>query len=225
MLKILSVFGTRPEVIKMAPVIAELEKHKDMLCNRNCVTGQHKEMIAPLLELFDIRVDFDLNVMKKNQTLEYITISILEQVSRILEKDTYDYLLVQGDTTTCMAASLAAFYAGVKIGHVEAGLRTYNKFHPYPEEVNRKIIDAVGDLYFAHTENAKNNLLKEGIEESRIEVTGNTVIDALKDVASREYTFSGTPLERLFTILEKSYWSQRTGERVSVNHSNPYAMD
>jgi UDP-N-acetylglucosamine 2-epimerase (non-hydrolysing) len=202
-LKILSVFGTRPEAIKMAPVIAELEKHKDTVCNRNCITGQHKEMIAPLLALFDIRVDFDLKVMKKNQTLEYITINILEQVSRILDQDTYDYLLVQGDTTTCMAASLAAFYAGVKIGHIEAGLRTYNKFHPYPEEANRKIIDAVGDLYFAHTENAKNNLLKEGVEESRIEVTGNTVIDSLKDVASREFTFSGTPLEKILLDSRK----------------------
>jgi UDP-N-acetylglucosamine 2-epimerase (non-hydrolysing) len=181
----------------MAPVIAELEKHKGAVCNRNCVTGQHREMIAPLLALFDIRVDFDLKVMRKNQTLEYITTNILEQVSRILDQETYDYLLVQGDTTTCMAASLAAFYAGVKIGHVEAGLRTYDKFHPYPEEANRKIIDAVADLYFAHTDNAKNNLLKEGIEEKRIEVTGNTVIDALKDIASREFVFSGGPLEQI----------------------------
>ncbi|BAN36778.1 UDP-N-Acetylglucosamine 2-epimerase [Sulfuricella denitrificans skB26] len=197
MLKVLTVFGTRPEAIKMAPVISELEKYPALIENKNCLTGQHKDMVAPLIDLFNIRVDYDLNLMRENQTLEHITISVLREVSRILREEHFDLLLVQGDTTTSMAAALAAFYCGVKIGHIEAGLRTFDKFQPYPEESNRKIIDAVADLFFAHSDKAKQHLLNEGIPEGRIAVTGNTVIDALLDVSSRPYSFAGTPLETL----------------------------
>jgi UDP-N-acetylglucosamine 2-epimerase (non-hydrolysing) len=196
-LKVLTVFGTRPETIKMAPLIAELERHPGRIANRNCLTGQHKDMVAPLIELFGIRVDHDLALMRPNQTLEHITVAVLQEVSRILREDRPDLLLVQGDTTTSMAAALAAFYAGVKVGHVEAGLRTFDKYQPYPEEANRKMIDAVADVFFAHTELAKQHLLNEGIAAGAIEVTGNTVIDALLDVAARPFSFEGTPLAAL----------------------------
>lgn len=196
-LKVLTVFGTRPEAIKMAPLIAELERHPGRIDNRNCLTGQHRDMVAPLVELFGIRVDHDLKLMRPNQTLEHITVTVLQEVGRILRDDKFDLLLVQGDTTTSMAAALAAFYAGVKVGHVEAGLRTFDKHNPYPEESNRRIIDAVADIYFAHTELAKRHLLNEGVAEAAVEVTGNTVIDALLDVAARPYSFDGTPLAAL----------------------------
>lgn len=197
MLNVLTVFGTRPEAIKMAPLIAELERHPGKIRNRICLTGQHKDMVAPLIDLFNIRADYDLNLMRENQTLEHITVSVLQEVGRILRQEKFDLLLVQGDTTTSMAAALAAFYAGVKIGHVEAGLRTFDKNHPYPEEANRKIIDAMADVFFAHSERARGHLLQEGIADSAIAVTGNTVIDALLDVANRPYSFAGTPLETL----------------------------
>ena len=197
MLKILTVFGTRPEVIKMAPVIKELRKHPDEFICRVCVTAQHRQMIDPLLKLFDIKPDYDLNIMQENQSLEHITITVLTQLGEIIKQEKPDYLVVQGDTTTGMAASLAAFYQNVKIAHVEAGLRTWDKLHPYPEEINRKIIDAVSDLCFAHTEQAKQNLLREGIAKENIEVTGNTVIDALLDISGREFDLKGTILENI----------------------------
>ena len=197
MLRVLTVFGTRPEAIKMAPLIAELERHPTRIENRNCLTGQHKEMVASLLDLFDIRVDYNLNLMREAQTLEHITTTVLQEVGRILRNEHYDLLLVQGDTTTSMAAALAAFYAGVRVGHVEAGLRTFDKRHPYPEEVNRKIIDSVSDLFFAHTDAARRHLLDEGVSDEDIAVTGNTVIDALLDVSSRPFSFAGTELETL----------------------------
>jgi UDP-N-acetylglucosamine 2-epimerase (non-hydrolysing) len=181
----------------MAPLIAELERHPDLIENRNCLTGQHKDMVAPLIDMFGIRVDYDLDLMRDNQTLEHITTRVLQEVGRILRAEHFDLVLVQGDTTTSMAAALAAFYAGVRIGHVEAGLRTFDKRHPYPEEANRKIIDAVADLYFPHTDAARQHLLAEGIADDCIAVTGNTVIDALLDVAARPYSFAGTSLASL----------------------------
>jgi len=196
-LKVLTVFGTRPEAIKMAPLIAELERHPGRIVNRNCLTGQHKDMVAPLIELFGIRVDHDLDLMRPNQTLEHITVTVLQEVGRILRSEGCDLLLVQGDTTTSMAAALAAFYAGVRVGHVEAGLRTFDKHQPYPEESNRRMIDAVADLYFAHTALARQHLLNEGVAAEAIELTGNTVIDALLDVAQRPFSFDGTPLAAL----------------------------
>ena len=197
MLRVLTVFGTRPEAIKMAPLIAELERFPTRIENRNCLTGQHRDMVASLLDLFAIRVDYNLNLMREAQTLEHITTTVLREVGRILREEHYDLLLVQGDTTTSMAAALAAFYAGVRVGHVEAGLRTFDKRHPYPEEVNRKIIDSVSDLFFAHTDAARQHLLDEGVPDDEIAVTGNTVIDALLDVSSRPFSFAGTGLETL----------------------------
>lgn len=184
--KILTVFGTRPEVIKMAPVVKELQKQGDQFICRVCITAQHRQMIDPLLALFVIRGDYDLNIMAHNQTLDHITITVLNRLGAIIDRERPDWLIVQGDTTTAMAGSLAAFYKRIKIAHVEAGLRTGNKYHPYPEEANRKIIDSLADLYFAHTSGARENLLAEGVREDRIEVTGNTVIDALLEVAGRE---------------------------------------
>lgn len=181
----------------MAPVIAELARHPRRILSRTCFTGQHRDMVQPLIRLFGIRVDFDLNLMRENQTLEYLTVRVLEEVGKILRENDFDYVLVQGDTTTSMAASLAAFYRGTRVGHVEAGLRTYDKAQPYPEEVNRKVIDSVSDLFFAHTEHAKNNLVREGVRVSQVAVTGNTVIDALLDVAKRDYRFTDPSLEAL----------------------------
>ena len=194
MLKVLTVFGTRPEAIKMAPLIAELERHPGLIDNRNCLTGQHKDMVAPLIDLFGIRADYQLDLMRENQTLEHITTSVLTEVGRILREEKFDLLLVQGDTTTSMAAALAAFYAGVTIGHVEAGLRTFDKHHPYPEESNRKMIDAVADIFFAHSGKARQHLLNEGIVDTAIAVTGNTVIDALLDVSQRPFDLASSPL-------------------------------
>jgi UDP-N-acetylglucosamine 2-epimerase (non-hydrolysing) len=195
--KILTVFGTRPEVIKMAPVVRKLKNNKDQFVCRVCITAQHRQMIDSLLTLFDIHGDYDLNIMAPNQTLEHITTTVLTRLGEIIDIERPDWLVVQGDTTTAMAASLAAFYKKIKIAHVEAGLRTGNKNHPYPEEVNRKIIDSLGDIYFAHTEGAKHNLLAEGVAEGKIEVTGNTVIDALLDVAGRGFDPKGTILENI----------------------------
>jgi UDP-N-acetylglucosamine 2-epimerase (non-hydrolysing) len=197
MINVLVVFGTRPETIKVAPIIQEFKRFPDRVVCQTCVTGQHRQMIEPLFDIFDLAVDFDLQIMRSNQTLEYITSSVLTQVGDIIRAEQPDYLLVQGDTTTAMAAALAAFYNRVKVGHVEAGLRTWNRFEPYPEEVNRKVIDSVSDLCFAHTERAKQNLLQEGIDERIISVTGNTVIDALLHVASLDVPVAGTILERL----------------------------
>jgi len=196
-IKIISVFGTRPEVIKMAKVVKRLEKHTGKIKSIVCVTGQHREMIDPLLKLFDIEPDYDLNIMQEKQSLEYITITVIEELGKIIKEEKPNYLLVQGDTTTSMAASLTAFYHKIKVAHIEAGLRTWNKLHPYPEEVNRKIIDSVSDLYFAHSEKAKLNLLAEGVDENKIEVTGNTVVDALLDIAGRNFDSKGTVLENI----------------------------
>lgn len=183
-LKVLVVFGTRPEAIKMAPVIKELEKHPERLQVIVCVTAQHREMLEQVLGLFGIRADYDLNVMRPDQTLVELTAGILQKIDPVLGETGPDWVLVQGDTTTTMAASLAAFYRKIRIGHVEAGLRTWNKQAPFPEEVNRKITSSLADLHFAPTDAAKANLEREGIPEERIWVTGNTVIDSLLGVVS-----------------------------------------
>ncbi len=197
MVKILTVFGTRPEVIKIAPVIKELCKHPDKFICCTCITAQHRQMVDQLLKLFKIKPNYDLNIMKVNQSLEYVTVSVLTRIGEIITKERPDYLLVQGDTTTSMAASLAAFYQKVKIIHLEAGLRTWNKLQPYPEEINRTIIDSMSDLCFAHTEQTKQNLLQEGVEPDKIEVTGNTVIDSLLGIAATDINVKGTPLENI----------------------------
>jgi len=203
MFKVLVVFGTRPEAIKMSAVIKELQRHKDKIKTCVCVTAQHRQMLDPFLKNFKIRADYDLNIMRKNQTLEYITSAVLTRVGKIIVKERPDYVLVQGDTTTSMAASLAAFYHKVKIGHIEAGLRTYDKSRPFPEEINRQWIDDISDLFFVHTKQAKDNLLKEGKSTQKIAITGNTVVDAVLDVALMQSKFDDPALLRIISKYRK----------------------
>jgi len=176
--KISIIFGTRPEAIKLAPVILELKKHKEFEVNI-CVTAQHRQMLDQVLNIFEVKPDVDMNIMKPDQTLSGLTSRAIKLLDEYLLNTKPDLVLVQGDTTTVFAASLAAFYHKIKIGHVEAGLRTWNKFSPYPEEINRVLTTKLADIHFAPTNLSKENLIKEGIEESKIFVTGNTVIDAL----------------------------------------------
>ena len=179
MKKILIVFGTRPEAIKMVPLIKEFSKHPTLFDVKVCVTAQHRQMLDSVLEIFDIKPDYDLNIMLPDQGLTDMTAKILTQVGFVLHDYNPDILLVHGDTTTSMASALAAFYQNIKIGHVEAGLRTYNLHSPWPEEMNRQFTDKISDLYFAPTQNAKENLINEGVDNWKIIVTGNTVIDTL----------------------------------------------
>ncbi len=179
MKKILLIFGTRPEAIKMAPLVKEFHKYSDLFDTKVCVTAQHREMLDQVLDFFEIIADFDLDLMKPGQNLYVLTASIIESLKPILEKFNPDYVFVHGDTTTTMAASIASFYSGAKVCHIEAGLRTHNKLSPFPEEINRQITGRICDYHFAPTETSKNNLLKENISDNSILVTGNTVIDAL----------------------------------------------
>lgn len=183
-MKILIVFGTRPEAIKMAPVVHKLKATANINV-QVCVTAQHREMLDQVLNLFDIKPDFDLNVMKPGQDLTDITSSIILALRDILKDGQYDRLLVHGDTTTTMAGALAAFYARIPVGHVEAGLRTGNIHAPWPEEMNRMIVGRIADMHFAPTETARKSLLAENVADKDIIVTGNTVIDALQDVVAR----------------------------------------
>lgn len=178
MYKVLVVFGTRPEAIKMAPVIKALNEEKNIK-TIVCVTAQHREMLDQVLDIFQISPHYDLNLMKDNQTLSQITGNVLSGVEEILKSEKPDLVLVHGDTTTSMASSLAAYYQQIPVGHVEAGLRTYNKYSPFPEEINRHIIGVSAEYHFAPTNMTRDNLLKENVQEEKIFVTGNTVIDAL----------------------------------------------
>ena len=186
-LKVMTVFGTRPEAIKMAPLIKELEK-RDNIDSIVCVTAQHREMLDQVLEIFNIKPDYDLNLMKSNQTLTSITANVLEGLNTVINEVKPDIVLVHGDTTTTLSASLVAFYNQCKVGHIEAGLRTYNKYSPYPEEINRQVTGVIADLHFAPTNESKKNLIKEGKCESDIYVTGNTAIDTLKTTVKSNYT-------------------------------------
>ena len=187
MIKVLSIFGTRPEAIKMAPLIKELEKRKEIE-SVVCVTAQHREMLDQVLETFEIKPDFDLNIMKQGQTLSDITSRVLHGLEDVIKEEKPNIVLVHGDTTTTFAGALAAFYNQVDIGHVEAGLRTNNKYSPYPEEMNRQMVDCMTDMYFAPTNLSKQNLLDENIDESKIYVTGNTAIDAMATTVKEDYT-------------------------------------
>ena len=178
-LKVLTVFGTRPEAIKLGPVIQELGKHPDRVMWKVCVTAQHRQILDQVLRLFQIEPNYDPNIMQDDQSLSYVTARVLTELEGVIQREKPDWVVVQGDTTTTMAASLAAYYQRVKVAHVEAGLRTGDKHRPYPEGMNRVIADHLADLHFAPTERARQNLLREGIPEERILVTGNTVIDAL----------------------------------------------
>jgi UDP-N-acetylglucosamine 2-epimerase (non-hydrolysing) len=188
-IKVITIFGTRPEAIKMAPLVKKLDEEKNIE-SKVCVTAQHREMLDQVLELFNIKPDFDLNIMKAKQSLTGITTRVLEGLEEIFEKEKPDLVLVHGDTTTTFAGSLAAFYQKIKVGHVEAGLRTYDKYFPFPEEMNRKLTGAVADLHFAPTSGSKSNLLKEGINEEQVFVTGNTVIDAMEFTVEDNYRFT-----------------------------------
>lgn len=195
-IKVMTLFGTRPEAIKMAPLVKELEKY-DEIESKVCVTGQHREMLDQVLELFDIKPDFDLNIMKSKQTLTGITTRILEGFEEILENEKPDIILVHGDTTTTFAGSLAAFYKQIKVGHVEAGLRTFDKYFPFPEEMNRKLTGAIADMHFAPTVGSKENLLREGVKDIDIFVTGNTVIDAMEHTVEENYIFENEVLNNI----------------------------
>ncbi|KZL90084.1 non-hydrolyzing UDP-N-acetylglucosamine 2-epimerase [Clostridium magnum] len=192
-IKVITIFGTRPEAIKMAPLVKKLNEEKNIE-SKVCVTAQHREMLDQVLELFNIKPDFDLNIMKAKQSLTGITTRVLEGLEEIFEQEKPDLVLVHGDTTTTFAGALAAFYQKIKVGHVEAGLRTYDKYFPFPEEMNRKLTGAVADLHFAPTSGSKNNLLREGISEKDIFVTGNTVIDAMEFTVEDSYRFSNKEL-------------------------------
>lgn len=194
--KIITIFGTRPEAIKMAPLVKELEKREEIE-SKVCVTAQHREMLDQVLELFDIEPDFDLNIMKTKQSLTGITNKVLEGLEEVFLEEKPDMILVHGDTTTTFAGALAAFYQQIKIGHVEAGLRTFNKYFPFPEEMNRKLTGSLADLHFAPTKGSKENLLREGVKENDIYITGNTVIDAMLHTVKENYVFENDELNNI----------------------------
>lgn len=241
--KIAIVFGTRPEAIKMAPVIKEFEKHQIDFDVKVIVTAQHREMLDQVLKVFDITPDIDLNIMKENQSLSDITAKVLKALEEIYIKESFDMVLVHGDTTTSFSAALAAFYQKIPIGHVEAGLRTYDKYFPFPEEANRQLIDSLSDLYFVPTNTTRKNLLNENKEDEKIEVTGNTAIDALyytKDLPVSQSIIKkmtnqkkwilltmhrrenhGQPMENVFKAIKKVVKENKDVEVIMPVHLSP----
>jgi UDP-N-acetylglucosamine 2-epimerase (non-hydrolysing) len=197
MFKVMTVFGTRPEAIKLAPVIKELQHHSTTLKSVVVVTAQHRQMLDSVLNVFSIKPNYDMNIMGENQGLSDITCKILKNIESIYDKERPDLVLIQGDTTTVFAASLAAYYRRIPVGHIEAGLRSRNKYQPFPEEINRRLTSVIAHLHFAPTDEAKTNLLNEGISEDLIRVTGNTVIDALLEVAAQDFTFDNDLLNNI----------------------------
>lgn len=202
MMKILVVFGTRPEAIKMAPLVMAFNKHSHVFTTKVCVTAQHREMLDQVLKFFSIHPDYDLDLMKKNQNLFSLTSDLLAGMKQVLEEYKPDYVFVHGDTTTSFVASLAAFYAGAKVCHVEAGLRTYNKWAPFPEEMNRQLTARLSDYHYAPTQVAGDNLLKEGISSKAIQVTGNTVIDALLYAVKKLDEYRDQEIDSLIETLD-----------------------
>lgn len=239
----MSIFGTRPEAIKMAPIVIALENQSDKFESVVTVTAQHREMLDQVLALFDIKPDYDLNIMKKQQTLSEITANVLLGLNQVMKEAKPDIVLVHGDTTTTLAAGMSAFYNQIMIGHVEAGLRTWNKISPYPEEMNRQVTDIMADLYFAPTEQSKENLLKENHPADKIFITGNTAIDALKETVKEDYTHEvlsrikkdsrlilmtmhrrenqGEPMARVFKAIRKVVEEDESIELVYPVHLNP----
>lgn len=197
----LSIFGTRPEAIKLAPVIRELARHTDQVVSKVCVTAQHRQMLDQVLDLFGIAPDFDLNLMAENQTPSQVAAAALTKLEPVLKEIRPDWVLVQGDTVTVAAASLAAFLARAKVAHVEAGLRTYDKWSPFPEEIMRRIAGVIADLHFAPTEQSRQNLLREGTPPENVIHTGNTVIDAVRWAAAQPFDLRALPLD--WSVLEK----------------------
>ena len=202
MKKVLLIFGTRPEAIKMTPLVKEFQKNRLDFETRVCVTAQHREMLDQVLGFFEIKPDYDLDLMKPGQNLYSLTATIIDSLKPILEEFTPDYVFVHGDTTTTMASSIASFYSGAKVCHVEAGLRTFNKLSPFPEEINRQIAGRVCDYHFAPTPNSKENLLRENIANDSILVTGNTVIDALFESVNRVENLSNPTVDFIKSELK-----------------------
>ncbi len=248
-LKVMTVFGTRPEGIKMAPIIKELEK-RDNIESIICITAQHRQMLDQVLHIFDIEADYDLNIFEPGQSLTKITTRALEGLEEVIVKEKPDVLLVQGDTTTVFSGALAAFYQGVKVGHVEAGLRSGNILSPYPEEANRMLTGILTEYHFAPTRRNKENLLKENYPEDKIYITGNTVIDALKYVIKEDYKFDidllnsldyknkriilmtshrreniGRPMENIFSAVRDIVDKYEDTELVFPIHLNPKVRD
>jgi UDP-N-acetylglucosamine 2-epimerase (non-hydrolysing) len=216
-LKVMTVIGTRPEAIKMAPVIKSLMNYSEEVESVVCVTAQHREMLDQALKIFGIVPDYDLNLMNPNQSLSLLTANALTALDEVITIEKPDWVLVQGDTTTAMVASLVAYYHRIKLGHVEAGLRTNDKFQPFPEEINRRITDILADAYFAPTQNSRRNLLKEGIPSESIVVTGNTVIDALMMISQRVadrplYSHISTSIKNRLLILVTVHRRESFGE-------------
>lgn len=244
-IKVMTVFGTRPETIKMAPLVKEL-KTRPQIQTIVCVTAQHRQMLDQVLHAFNIIPDYDLNIMKQGQTLSDITSKVLNGLESVMKKERPDIVLVHGDTTTTFAGALAAYYQQVAIGHVEAGLRTYNKYSPYPEEMNRQMVGVLADLNFAPTEQSKQNLLKEGKNEKTIIVTGNTAIDALKTTVRSDYTSEllqwaegsrlivltahrrenlGEPMRRMFRAIKEIIEKYSDIKMVYPVHLNPLVQE
>ncbi len=248
-LKVMPIFGTRPEAIKMAPVVRALKNNQN-INTVVTVTAQHREMLDQVLDLFNIKPDYDLDIMKDNQTLSEITSRVLKKLEAVFIKERPDLILVHGDTSTTFVASLAAYYQQIRIGHVEAGLRTGDKYSPYPEEMNRHLTGVLADLHFAPTETARKNLLKENISADKITVTGNTVIDALLDTVKDNYQFEnqllsgldfdnkkvilltahrrenlGKPLEEIFKAVRDLVLGDDNIEVVYPVHLNPKVKD
>lgn len=195
-LKVMTVFGTRPEAIKMCPLVLELEKHENIK-SVVCVTAQHRQMLDQVLEIFGVTPDYDLDIMKTRQTLSGITTNVLTGMEEVLIKEKPDIVLVHGDTSTSFVAALAAFYQQIKVGHVEAGLRTYDIYSPFPEEMNRQLTGRIANLHFSPTQRNFDNLIKENIGEEKIYITGNTVIDALKTTVKADYKFKDETLNSI----------------------------
>lgn len=246
-IKVMTVFGTRPEAIKMVPLVLELQKQSQRFEAIITVSAQHREMLDQVLNIFHIKPDYDLNIMHARQTLTDITSNVLINLDKILKEAKPDIVLVHGDTTTTFAASVAAFYNQIPIGHVEAGLRTWEKYSPYPEEMNRQMTDAMTDLYFAPTNQSKANLLKENHKEDNIYITGNTAIDALKQTVDKEYHHDildkvspdnklilltmhrrenqGEPMRRVFKVIREVVESREDVEVIYPVHLSPAVQE
>lgn len=245
--KVMTVFGTRPEAIKMAPVVLELKERTTEFETVTVVTAQHRQMLDQVLEIFKITPDYDLNVMHANQTLSDTTRNVLQKLDDVIKVEQPDIILVHGDTTTTFAASISAFYNQVAIGHVEAGLRTWDKYSPFPEEMNRQLTDVLADMYFAPTSQSETNLLLENHPKENIFVTGNTAIDALKQTVQKEYNHDvlsevnptnkmilltmhrrenqGAPMRRVFEVIKSVVKDQPDVEVVYPVHLNPVVKD
>ena len=240
--KVMTVFGTRPEAIKMAPLVLKLKKD-DRFEEITVVSAQHREMLDQVLDIFKIKPDYDFNIMHKNQTLEDITSKVMLDMAKVIKKEQPDIVLVHGDTTTSFAAGLATFYEQTKLGHVEAGLRTWNKYSPFPEEMNRQMTDDLTDLYFAPTKLSKQNLIKENHPADNIYVTGNTAIDALEQTVKEDYHHDvldeinpdskiilvtmhrrenqGEPMRRVFKVIKQVVDSHKDVEIIYPVHLSP----